>query len=109
MKFSVTFNHFDSRVVKSCAKDPEFHIWACNEQSKSDFVNIAIGDEFSLSKDLEVKGKEKTMICVDLYGYELNNRGQHCKVHLGSGTCAVSTTEQIIQIVNKNSGVEYGS
>ena len=107
MKFKVSLSNIDVGALGSCVQKPEFHIWACNERSKSAFFITPVTKDFAFSKDLEVKGSDKTMICVDLYGYEPNNRGQMCKIHLGSATAAVNTEEQNVTIENKNSGVEY--
>lgn len=107
MKFQLSLTDIDTRALARCIQKPELHVWACNEQSKSSFHIIPVTVDFSFTKDLEVKGKEQTMICVDLYGYEPNNRGQMCKIHAGSSTSAVSTNDTIMLIKNKNSGIEY--
>lgn len=109
MKFQVSLSDFDNKTLASCVKNPELHVWACNEKSKSDFHTIPVVDDFKFVTDFEVKGSDQTMICVDLYGYEPNNRGQMCKFHLGSGTSAVSTSGKLLQIKNMNSGVQYGT
>ncbi len=100
MKFKVSLSNIDLGALGSCVQKPEFHIWACNERSKSAFYITPVTKDFAFSKDLEVKGSDKTMICVDLYGYEPNNRGQMCKIHLGSATAAVNTEEQNVTIEN---------
>lgn len=107
MKFQVSLTDIDTKALATCVQNPELHVWACNEQSKSTFHIIPVTSDFDFTRDLEVKGREKTMICVDLYGYEPNNRGQMCKVHIGSATSAVSTSGDVMIIENKNSGVEY--
>ena len=107
MKFQVSLTNIDLQTLATCAQKPELHVWACNEESKSTFHIVPVTRDFKFTRDLEVKGSDKTMICVDLYGYEANNRGQLCKLHLGSVTSAVSTDENKLQIKNKNSGVEY--
>lgn len=107
MKFTVSLADVHTDRLASCAKTPEFHIWACNERSKSIFYNMPVSKNFKFTQDFEVKGADKTMICVDLYGYEQNNRGQMCKMHLGSATAAVTTEDKLMKIENKNSGVQY--
>lgn len=110
MRFAISLRPTDVSKIMACSCNPELHIWAVNEHSKSKFFNVSLDKDFAFDEYLEVKGSiNHTMVCIDLYGYEENNRGQLCKMHMGSATAPVSTDVNTVELINSNSDINYGA